>query len=55
VREGDTELVREVAKHLKADDPLADKLRAAINRAAPAGQRLTFQEWLASADEEDSV
>jgi hypothetical protein len=55
VREGDVELVREVAKHLKADDPAAEKLRAAMNLVVPHKPRPTFQEWMATADEEDAA
>jgi hypothetical protein len=55
VREGDVELVRKMAQHLKADDPAAEKLRAAMNHAVPSKPRQTFQEWMATADEEDAA
>jgi hypothetical protein len=55
VQEGDAALIREVAKRLNTDDPIAERLRSAIRKAAAEKQRLTFQEWLAREDEEDSA
>jgi hypothetical protein len=50
VPEADAELLRSVAKVLTKDDDTAEDLRLAIQRSVPEQTRLSFKEWMESAD-----